>query len=186
MNRKEKLGKNEYQNIHNWLRRIFGKANKCEGVKCQGTSNKFAWALRENCEYKRDRNSFMMLCNSCHSKLDLTEEGRRRMSLSHKNKPRSKETRTKIAQGLKGKRNSIKRVYQFDLSGKILTTFNSLVEAAQAFNGSPATISSCCSGRLRTTYGFKWSYEKQLPIYSRKSYPMQALESLKSKIKEGV
>ncbi len=58
-----------YSNIHKWLRKYFGKANKCENKKCQKKSKTFVWANISR-KYKRKRDDFMMLCQSCHIKAD--------------------------------------------------------------------------------------------------------------------
>ena len=75
-NKTIKLGKNNpqwagnnvsYGALHSWLRRTFGKANKCEGKNCTGKSKDFDWACI-NKNYERNRKSFRMLCSSCHIK----------------------------------------------------------------------------------------------------------------------
>jgi len=63
--------------IHNWLRHMFGKANKCNNrekhvltFNCSGKSKRFDWAKKKNCNYERKRENFYMLCGSCHSIYD--------------------------------------------------------------------------------------------------------------------
>lgn len=78
-----------YCGIHTWLRKNFGKANRCENPKCHyprmGAKKwlekpyGYEWALKKGKEYKRKRNHFIQLCTSCHRKQD-----------SNKNKSRSK------------------------------------------------------------------------------------------------
>lgn len=58
-----------YSNIHKWLYARFGKAIKCENKRCKGKSNTFVWANISG-KYKRERNDFLMLCQSCHMKAD--------------------------------------------------------------------------------------------------------------------
>lgn len=61
----------DYLNVHSWINRNFGKANKCENPNCEGLSNRFHWALkRGEKEYIRDRNKFLMLCARCHWSYD--------------------------------------------------------------------------------------------------------------------
>lgn len=60
----------KYQKIHKFLIKNFGKAYKCEDFNCKGKSNSFDYALVKGFEYDFDRNNFMMLCRSCHSKYD--------------------------------------------------------------------------------------------------------------------
>jgi hypothetical protein len=65
----------EYQAIHHWLKKNYGKADKCENKNCTKKSQTYEWALKPNKEYKRKRENFSKLCKSCHAKQDLTIEG---------------------------------------------------------------------------------------------------------------
>jgi len=73
-----KGGTCEKDNIHGWLSREFGKANKCDNresdilkFKCSGKSKRFNWANINNHIYKKKREHFIMLCTACHVKYDL-------------------------------------------------------------------------------------------------------------------
>lgn len=57
-----------YEAIHQWVKRKYGKANKCE--KC-GTENKvrFEWSNKDGL-YKKDINTWQQLCQSCHRNYD--------------------------------------------------------------------------------------------------------------------
>ncbi len=70
----------EYDSIHQWLVYHYGKASKCEGESCKGITNYFQWALKKGYKYAKNREHFMELCRSCHSRLDFTEETRKKMS----------------------------------------------------------------------------------------------------------
>lgn len=59
-----------YEAIHTWLRKTFGKADLCESTKCSGVSNKYHYALRNECVHARDRNNYLKLCTSCHATYD--------------------------------------------------------------------------------------------------------------------
>jgi group I intron endonuclease len=61
---------------------------------------------------------------------------------------------------LKNKINSPHRksVAQFDLNGNLMNKYHSLREAALAVNGDRAHISRACSGKLKTSAGFKWKF----------------------------
>ena len=83
----KKIDKKLYNHIHHWLNKKFGKADKCENKKCNKKSKVYQWALKKKCKYKKKRGNFKQLCRSCHAKYDLTEEGRKKMSLVHKGKP---------------------------------------------------------------------------------------------------
>ena len=85
-----------YDGIHRWLRRTFGKANKCENPKCVYPRNsthrpikiilkpaRFEWALIKGKSYERKRENYIMLCKSCHSYYDFTEERRKNLRKSH-------------------------------------------------------------------------------------------------------
>lgn len=62
--------------------------------------------------------------------------------------------------------NTIKapRVYQFTLNGELLGAYSGYSEAARAIgkpNGKTA-IYNCCSGRAKTSYGYRWSTSPSL------------------------
>ena len=63
-----------YQGIHIWLRKTFGKANKCEICGLTNTAKKkyFHWALLKGKTYQRKRENFWMLCLKCHRHYDDT------------------------------------------------------------------------------------------------------------------
>ena len=89
----------EYFNIHNWLRKRYGKANKCESKTCNGKSKSFHWALKKEHELQRDRKVFFMLCQSCHKLYDLTDSVKKRMKENHvrgEKNPQSKLTKLQV------------------------------------------------------------------------------------------
>lgn len=57
-----------------------------------------------------------------------------------------------------------KKVYQFDKSGVLLTTFQSLEEAAKSVNVSNNSISDACLGGRKTCANFCWSYLPEIEI----------------------
>lgn len=60
-----------YQGIHVWIWGKFGKASKCENLRCKNKFPKrFEWANISG-QYRRDRSDFIQLCCSCHRKYDL-------------------------------------------------------------------------------------------------------------------
>lgn len=75
-------GKNAgYTADHQWLRRKYGKADKCENPDCKypriNSNGKimfepkiFHWALIHECEHDHDRTHYIKLCCSCHAKYD--------------------------------------------------------------------------------------------------------------------
>jgi len=72
----------KYQAIHSWLRTKYGKANICENKKCLKKSRQYQWALKKGENYKRDKKKFIMLCRSCHKKLDMTQKTKDKISKS--------------------------------------------------------------------------------------------------------
>ncbi len=77
-----KLTKTAYRNLHHWLDRNFVKSTTCEGEKCTGISKRLAWALKKGAEYDKNRDSYLVLCNSCHTRYDFSEETRKKMAAS--------------------------------------------------------------------------------------------------------
>ena len=59
-----------YSGIHVWLRKHFGKANKCENPDCSKKCETFHWAKLRDKLYERKRENFWMLCQSCHAIYD--------------------------------------------------------------------------------------------------------------------
>ena len=56
---------------------------------------------------------------------------------------------------------SRKRIVQLSLNNEILNTFNTTKEAANAVGlKSHSSISDCCNGKIKTSKGYKWKYEK--------------------------
>jgi transposase-like protein len=74
------VGTNEYAYIHKWLKDNYGKANNCQ--HCGKLNAKYHWALRKGFSYERNVENFIQLCISCHSKYDITEESKKKMSAS--------------------------------------------------------------------------------------------------------
>lgn len=55
-----------------------------------------------------------------------------------------------------------KTVIQLDLETKqIIAEYPSAKEAGRQLNISQGNISSCCRGKLKTAYGYKWEYKKE-------------------------
>jgi hypothetical protein len=55
---------------------------------------------------------------------------------------------------------SLKEVEQYSLDGEYIQTFNSCREAARSINAPyHVGINSCCLGKQKTAYGYKWKYK---------------------------
>jgi hypothetical protein len=70
-NYREVVGKSQ---VHKWMDTHYGKPRICEGKDCRGNATWYDWALKKDCEYKRDKNNFLRLCRSCHRRYDMTPE----------------------------------------------------------------------------------------------------------------
>ena len=51
-----------YNSIHDWLRKNFGKANRCENLKCLNISKNYTWAKLKGAAYEKKRENFIQLC----------------------------------------------------------------------------------------------------------------------------
>lgn len=100
-------------------------------------------------------------------KQNIPLETRKLMSKSCKNIPPSKK-------GVKLKKEIVdkykKQVYQLDLDGKIIKLWNSIGEACAFFNLHPTTISKVCTGKHKTSNGFKWKYVDENYFLHRKGF----------------
>ena len=73
--KKEKL---TYNGVHSWVKIHYKKSNICEhckknpGLNKRGFS-KIQWANKSG-KYKREREGWICLCQSCHSKYDFNKE----------------------------------------------------------------------------------------------------------------
>lgn len=52
-----------------------------------------------------------------------------------------------------------KLVYQYNLNGKLIKTFNELQDAANAVNADKKSISAACLGKIKTCKKYYWSYD---------------------------
>ncbi len=73
------LTKSQYRNLHHWLDRHFTK-DKCEGDTCPDKGYRLCWSLKKGCEYERKRENYLILCNSCHTRYDFSEETRKKQA----------------------------------------------------------------------------------------------------------
>ncbi len=58
-----------YNSVHYFVRRNFGKPNKCEHCKGIFEGRKVEWANKSG-QYRRDRDDWIRLCAKCHRKFD--------------------------------------------------------------------------------------------------------------------
>ena len=68
--------------------------------------------------------------------------------------------KTLVEKHKKTGRGSLKEVEQYSLDGEYIQTFSSCREAARSINAPyHVGINSCCLGRQKTAYGYKWKYK---------------------------
>lgn len=67
----------------------------------------------------------------------------------------SEETKNKM----KNHPNKSKIILQIDLNGNIIADFPSLCEVERQFGYERASVSRCCLGKQKTSYGYKWRYK---------------------------
>lgn len=67
-------GKVRYFGLHTWLKRNFEKPACCEWC---GEEKPLDWALRDGCDYDRERDSYLALCRSCHLRQEYANGTRR-------------------------------------------------------------------------------------------------------------
>lgn len=65
-----KPSSSEISSVHQWLRRTYGKADRCEHYACMGESKNYDWSLIDGKEHERRRKNYRMLCRQCHFKYD--------------------------------------------------------------------------------------------------------------------
>lgn len=119
-------------------------------------------------QYKKGNKPWNYGVEGCYS-----EETRRKMSQSAKNKPPiSEETKQKMSESRKGvflNKNG-KTVYQYTLDGDLVATYSSRNEAGRAIGVRGTSIGNCCNGgfynkkrgkwvNMETIKGYRWSYE---------------------------
>lgn len=64
----------KYATKHQWVYYHFGKANRCENKECNYKNPKrYHWANISG-KYLRDRGDWIMLCPSCHKKMDRKDK----------------------------------------------------------------------------------------------------------------
>jgi hypothetical protein len=56
-----------------------------------------------------------------------------------------------------------KPIAQMDLSGKLIRIYDCVMDAARMNGFQQPTLSSVCSGKIKTAYGFKWAFVQALP-----------------------
>ncbi len=60
----------DYHQIHKWVRRNKGSADRCQNVSCKGDSTHFDWAKLPECPYEHKLENYIQLCRKCHKLMD--------------------------------------------------------------------------------------------------------------------
>ncbi|HEC66398.1 MAG TPA: hypothetical protein ENI23_14015 [bacterium] len=63
-------GTKPYRDIHQWLKREYGKPEVCESEECEKRSKTYDWSLIDGKRYEKKRVNFQRLCRICHLKYD--------------------------------------------------------------------------------------------------------------------
>ena len=64
----------DYTTFHAWLKRMYGKANKCENSMCPKKSTNYQWALKKGKKYSHNKTHYFQLCIPCHKRYDLNRD----------------------------------------------------------------------------------------------------------------
>jgi len=129
--------RNEYLYAHKWVYKNFGKASCCE-LDATHSSKVFEWSNKSK-HYIRDRKDWIQLCQSCHRKMDYTENTRR--ALKERNM---------------GNKYNVKKVMQKDIMGNFIKEWESGREAARVLDILPTSICNAVMGRAKTAGGYIW------------------------------
>jgi len=155
------MEKKQYAAIHKWLKDNYGKAHKCEFCKTT-EAKRYDWALKQDFEYKKDRDSFIQLCRSCHIKYDFTDKRREKISKSQKGDKNNffgKQFTEEMKEKQRAKKVS-KSVEAVNLEmGKVLRV-NSIAEAWKTLGLKKSNIIAYLKGRYngKTYKGWQFTY----------------------------
>lgn len=61
----------------------------------------------------------------------------------------------------KGRKEHSLKVKQYDLNGNYIKTYNSIIEASKELGIYKSNISKVCKGKMKTTGGYIWKYDKE-------------------------
>lgn len=60
-----------YCKVHGWINIIYGKADHCNNINCDGYSTTYNWAKIRNKEHDYKVENYTQLCMKCHKIYDL-------------------------------------------------------------------------------------------------------------------
>ncbi len=146
-----------YAKVHYWLRKTYGKADKCQSLKCTGVSKIYNYALIRDKTYEKVRKNFKLLCRSCHSKYDITVESREKMRISRTGKKMLESTKKKLSVEHIESGIHRKKVVQISRNGS-RRVWSSITSASRYLGIWRTGISNCLNHRAKSAKGFKWEY----------------------------
>lgn len=147
----------KYGAIHMWLRKYYGPASRCENPECPGKSTRYDWAKNPGVPYTHDRESFKMLCHSCHFKQDMTLEWHRKSRETIRARPQTEAEKRRGRERGEHLRAIFSRpVEQIDaVSGAVIHLWPSMKAAGNAVGIHQSCISRAVKYE-RITAGYKW------------------------------
>lgn len=101
MRNNHNINQYDYNKIHKWLIKIYGKATHCQIEKCNKKCLVFDYALIKGQSYQMDRTKFIMVCRSCHIKYDERIDTNKKKGLYHLGRKRSLEARKRMSDAAK-------------------------------------------------------------------------------------
>lgn len=126
--------KEEYQELHRWIRKNLGKASYCSNDMTH-KSKMYDWANISH-EYKRDLNDYKSLCRPCHAKIDGFAEvvGKRSIGNKYHNK----------------------KIKQFDKNWEFIKEWTSSSAVEDELKILHSSLSNVLAGRAKTAGGYRW------------------------------
>ena len=94
----------------------------------------------------------------------MTEEEHKRLHNIGENNPffgkhHSEEAKEKISNAQIGNHNKpTKQILQYSKEGEFIKEWTSAKEASRVIGINPSHITECCKGKLKSAYGFVWTY----------------------------
>ena len=89
----------------------------------------------------------------------LSDETKKKLSKANIGKHHSDETKKKMSKSRMGNHNApTKPIIQYTKDGQFLKEWTSAKEASRVLGINHCHITTCCKGKLKSSYGFVWTY----------------------------
>ena len=166
--------KNDFKNrvdAYDYENKIIKKYIKNKLNRNYHCNNNFHTSGRKVPEEQKERQSKKMIGKMSGENHPMY--GKQRLDMRGNNNPaKRKEVREKISKRTRGSRNGMygkygklnpmsKSILQYSKENIFIREWESAHMAANAINIYQPNITSCCTGKLRTSGGFIWKYKKQ-------------------------